>query len=283
MTQLYSIGQCSRQGLHQFLARQSRKAYRIDQVIGQGLAIRKKHPNMGCRTMFELMQRINVGRDHCEKILLDSGFRIKRKRNTIKTTHSNVLLKFPDLIKGLSVNGINQVWQSDITYFLTDAKVLFIVFIIDIYSRKIIGWSANDNLEAEANIACLQNAIQTRKLPAFSRLIHHSDRGGQYGAKDYVQLLKQHGIQISMCKQAWQNAYTERVNGTLKNGYLYSWNIQSLSQLRRAVKKAVIAYNGEKPHRGLLGKMSPNAFEQYLLTIPKSDHPVLKIYDYENK
>lgn len=282
MTHLYSIAHSSKQGLHQFLARQSSKDSQIDQVIGQAMAIRKRHPNMGCRTMYQLMQEVDFGRDLCERILLNNGFRLKRKKNLIKTTISNPWLRYPDLIKGLILTGINQVWQTDITYFLsTNGKVFYLVFIVDVYSRKIIAWSANHHMQAEANIACLQHAITSRNISSDSKLIHHSDRGSQYGDKDYIALLKSHRIRISMCKEAWQNAYTERINGTLKNAYLYSWNIEGLSDLRRAVRKAVQAYNSEKPHRSLPGKMNPMAFEIHLASTKKNTHPIVEIFNYE--
>jgi putative transposase len=173
------------------------------------------------------------------------------------------------LIKGLLLTGINQVWQTDITYFIsTDGKVFYIVFIVDVYSRKIIAWSANYHMQARANITCLQLAITSRNITEGSKLIHHSDHGSQYGDKDYIALLKSKQIRISMCKEAWQNAYSERINGTLKNAYLYSWNIQNLSDLRAAVRKAVHAYNSEKPHRSLPGRMLLSHLK-YTLPQPK--------------
>jgi putative transposase len=284
MTHLYSIAHSSRQGLHQFLARQSSKDFQVDQVIGQAMAIRKRHPNMGCRTMYDLMQEVDFGRDLCERILLNNGFRLRRKKSLIRTTISNPWLRYPDLIKGLILTGINQVWQTDITYFLSsNGKVFFIVCIVDVYSRKIIAWSANDHMQAEANITCLQHAITSRNISADGKLIHHSDRGSQYGDKDYIALLKSNKIGISMCKQAWQNAYTERINGTLKNDYLYSWNIKSLSDLRRALRRAVYAYNSEKPHRNLPRKMNPAAFERHLASTEKSTHPMVNIFNYEKE
>jgi putative transposase len=279
MNQLYLIAACSKQGLHQFLSRHCLKDISHTHVVGQAEAIRKRHPNMGCRTMFDLMQGIDIGRDRCERILLESGFRLKVRRNPIKTTICNPLLKYPDLIKGTTLRRINQVWQTDITYFLSGPQTFYIIFIIDVYSRKIVSWAANEHMKAEANIACLQYAIQSREVS--NKLIHHSDRGAQYGDKDYINLLKHHKIKISMCRQAWQNAYTERINGTMKNGYLYSWDIQCLADLKRAVGKAVNAYNSEKPHRSLPNRMSPTHFEEYLMSADSKQHPQVKIFDYE--
>jgi transposase InsO family protein len=284
MTQIYSIAHSSRQGLHQFLGRQFSKGFQVEQAIGEAMAIRKRHPNMGCRAMYELMQEVDFGRDVCERILLKNGFRLKRKKSPIKTTISNPSLRYPDLIKGLILTGINQVWQTDITYFLSpNCSVFFIIFIVDVYSRKIISWAANDHMQAEANITCLQHAITSRNITSSSKLIHHSDRGSQYGDKDYIALLKNHQIRISMCREAWQNAYTERINGTLKNAYLYSWDIEGLADLRRAVRKAVKAYNSEKPHRSLPSRMNPMAFETHLASTKKNTHPSVKIFNYEKK
>ena len=84
-----------------------------------------------------------------------------------------------------------------------------------------------------------------------------------------------------MCTQAWQNAYTERINGTIKNDYLKSWRIETLVDLRKALKKAVDAYNYEKPHRNLPDQLSPAKFEEYIKTLPASKHPAFKIHAYD--
>lgn len=281
MNALYSLTHTSRQGLHQFYKREDTYQMVEQVVISQADAIRKKHPKMGCRTMYLLMEDMSIGRDLCEAILLGHGFRVKRRINQIKTTHSQRNLHFPDLIKGRIVTGINQVWQTDITYFLLGNMVLYIVFIIDVYSRRIIGYTASNHMKAQANLSCLTNAFKIRKGDILKGLIHHSDRGSQYCEHTYLTTLQDKGIKISMCKQAWQNAYTERINGILKNDYLYTRSITTLTQLRRVLTKDVAAYNEEKPHGGLLNKMSPVQFENYLEQTPKSIHPKLKIYDYE--
>ena len=282
MTTLYSISGSSRQALHQFLQRQHVRADLEEEVKVMAKTIREKHPRMGCRTMYDLMTGVNIGRDRCEQILLANGFRVKRRINYIRTTFSQAIRKFPDLIKGLVVTRINQVWQTDITYYLTDnGKVYYLVFIEDIYSRRILSWQASENLKAAANVACLLQAIRMRGQRYLRGLIHHSDRGSQFVAKEYLDILKKHSIRISMCKQAWQNAYTERLNGTIKDNYIHERSINTLAELRIAVKRAVHAYNAEKPHKNLPKRMSPVAFERYLSVTERSQHPKVKIFDYE--
>jgi putative transposase len=281
MSHLYSITQTSKQALHQFLQRQSKLVTVKEDIILQGDAIRKRHPSMGCRNMYQLMVGIELGRDRCEEVLMENGFRVKRSRKSMKTTDGQKHLRFPDLIKGRIVTGINQVWQTDITFYLAgQGSMYYIVFIEDIYSRRIIGWSANEHLRAEANIECFMRAIEVRNNCDLAGLIHHSDRGSQYGHTGYLSMLKERGIRVSMCKQAWHNAYTERINGTIKNGYLYCWDIETLRELRKALNRAVEAYNTEKPHKNLPGRMSPVTFEKYLETAQKKQHPIMKIYNY---
>jgi putative transposase len=279
MMALYSITQTSRQGLHQYLIRQTQLEILELSAIVEADFVRETHPKMGSRQMHRLMTSVELGRDRCEQVLMASGFRIVRRSNFIKTTTSQPFKQFTDLITGKIITGLNQVWQSDITYYLSKGgKVFYIVFIEDVYSRRILGWCAHDHLRADANIVCLKLAIKARGSVSLKGLIHHSDRGVQYGSKAYLALLEYEGIKVSMSKEAWQNAYVERVNGTIKNGYLYTWDLEVLSDLRKALTSSVNAYNIEKPHRSLPMQMSPVSFENTLDTQKKNFK--VKIYDH---
>lgn len=283
MKDLLQVLGISRQALHQHNIRLMKAEVVEGLLVKKAEAIRERHPQMGCRAMYLLLGPTEVGRDRCEQLLLRKGFRLKRPRNPFKTTYAQSKYHFPDLIQGLRIRSINSVWQSDITYFITqNNEVFYIVFIEDIYSRRIIGQAAHDHMRAEANLMCLNQAFNMRKDYPLRGLIHHSDHGGQYIDKEYLSALQAKKIKVSMCSQAWQNAYSERINGTIKNDYLKAWRIETLSDLRKALIKAVNAYNHEKPHRNLLNQMSPAKFEEYLKRSPVSKHPSLKIYRYEN-
>ncbi len=280
MKALYELVGTTKQALHKFNRVQVEVRLHQLKLIQQATAIRKRHPQLGCRSMYYLLKDPDFGRDECEHILLANGFRIKRKPNLIKTTISQRTHKFPNLIRGLEIQDINQVWQTDITHFILESgEVFYLIFIIDIYSRRIIGYTAHDHMRGEANVACLKMALKTRKGYDLSNLIHHSDGGGQHVFKQYLELLK--SFKISMSKEAWQNAYIERINGIIKNDYLKHRNIQCSFDLRKHLDKDIHAYNNERPHKSLPGKMSPIQFEEYLKRIPKMQHPVLKIYDHE--
>lgn len=282
MKTLYSIVGLSKQALHQHNKRQLHLSAEHEDIVRQAMAIRERHPGMGSRTMYDLLFNVSQGRDKIERFLLDSGFRLKRKVNFLKTTHRQKAYDFPNLINGLVVRGINQVWQTDITYFiLPEGKVFYLVFIIDVYSRRIIGFTANDHMRAQANLECLKMAFKVRQGASLKGLIHHSDHGGQYIDQDYLKALRTREIKISMGNYAWENAYTERINGTLKNDYLHNRDINNLSTLQKVLAKDVPSYNFEKPHRALPKRMTPMAFEHYLTTIPKSKIPPLKLFNHE--
>jgi putative transposase len=123
----------------------------------------------------------------------------------------------------------------------------------------------------------LKMLFKTRKGDQLNKLIHHSDRGSQYIDKEYRQLLKDHGISPSMCKAAWENAYTERINRTIKEEYLDRWNIENYQTLSSCVVKAVKHYNNKRKHKSL-GDKSPVQFEKEVENLSKEQCPKQKIY-----
>jgi len=284
MKGLYGIAGMSKQGLHQHNRRQSERLVNEERIIELALRIRENHPKMGCRSMHDLIKDNIMGRDRSEQILLGNGFRVHYPPNYLKTTVSQRVYLYPNLIEGLCLNGINQVWQTDITYYIADeGDVFYVIFIVDVYSRRILGHAAHDHMRAEANKKALRMALRTRERQSLDGLIHHSDRGSQYIDTQYRKMLADQQISISMCKQAWENSYTERINGTIKNSYLKARKIILLSELRRELNRAVYYYNQEKPHRNLINRMSPIAYEQYLERLPIDQYPILKIYKGKNE
>ena len=156
----------------------------------------------------------------------------------------------------------------------------YAVLLIDIYTKRIVGFKVSDNMYAEANLAALKQALRLRHGEPLNGLVHHSDRGSQYGAKLYPDVLKKRGIGIRMGLHAQGNAYVERVNGTIKNEYLAHRSITSFSQLKREVAKAVKPYNEKRIHNGLPGKTKPVAFEQELCLHPAQARPLVEVHAY---
>lgn len=244
--------------------------------IEKATRVRKDHPTLGCRKLAIKLRQPGMGRDKLERLLLKSGMRVSYPPNYTKTTHSVRNSIFSNLIKGMKLDAINQVVQTDITYLWVKNRFYYIVLIIDVYSRKIVGYQASDNMRAEGNIAALEMMISMRGKENVQGMIHHSDRGSQYHATAYLKLLAQNGIQVSMCREAWENAYTERLNRTLKDEYLKHRKIADLQDLKKQLASVVKLYNESRPHWGLPGQVAPLIFEATLVKNEK--RPVMELY-----
>lgn len=278
MKALYGYCQISKQGHYKCLQREIHWQNQEELVVGLIMQVREIHPAIGIRTIYELCQPKGIGRDAFISIGIYYGFRVKVFRNKAKTTFSSPYSRYQNLLVDKELDNINQLWTSDLTYFKVDDKDFYIVFIMDVYSRLVVGYSVANNMRAENNVAALKMALNMRGLLSYDyKLIHHSDRGGQYISDDYTDLLKSYKIRISMCNIVYENAHIERVNGTIKNQYLIHWNITSFDQLRTAVKRAVETYNNQRPHSALAG-VTPIAFEQKIKEHKDSERPKLKIW-----
>jgi len=228
--------------------------------------IREEHPGCGIEKMYHILNPQQIGRDKFVSILMERGYRVRKVKNYSKTTYSTKTT-YKNLIQGMLLWDKNQLWQSDITYFRLKDECAYIVFIIDVYTKKVIGYQASDHQRATANIKTLKMAFsKAGEIPR--GMIHHSDRRSQYRCLKYVKLLKDRGIWISMGLKGMDNAYAERINGIIKNEYLNYWHIEDLPTLKRRLKKAVNNYNTHRIHNSLSGKQTPSEFENKLLNLP---------------
>jgi putative transposase len=209
--------------------------------------------------------------------LMSLGYRLKRTKNYRVTTRRGPWY-YPNLIEGLKVNRGSEVWQSDITYIRVGDRFYYAVFIIDVYTKKVVGYSVSDHMRSTANIRALKMALRDHDPPK----IHHSDRGSQYIHEGYINHLKKLGVKLSMGKIAQENAYAERINGTIKNEFLKHWKPQSFDQLKTMIKKAVNYYNQVRPHDSL-DKKSPENFIKQLLKTETKEGRSMTIFDYQNQ
>jgi transposase InsO family protein len=229
--------------------------------------IREDHPTMGIRDMYYKLGPMSMGRDRFEYFCKAESLLVTRPKNYRRTTDSYGVVRFNNLLENLEINKINQVWQSDITYFDLAGKFYYITFIIDGFSRRIIGHSTSRRLFTEdTTLPALQMAIKLRKQQKLSirGVIFHSDGGGQYYDRNFLLLTNKCGIQNSMCKYAWENGKAERINGVIKNNYLKHRTIKNIEQLVIEVDRSVLLYNKEKPHIALQ-RTTPESFEKYYL------------------
>ncbi len=249
----------TRQAYYQESWKQLDKGVETEVLLKEVLRIRKNHKRIGTRKLYEMLtpvmmeHQIKMGRDKLFDLLAANHLLIRRRRRNIRTTFSNHWLrKYPNLIRGFIPTSPNQLWVSDITYWKVNMITVYVTFLTDAYSHKIVGCNMAKTLEALESLKALKMALQDFEGPA-SHLIHHSDRGLQYCSKEYVGLLNKYEIQISMTESGdpLENPIAERVNGIMKEEYL---DVQDLISVKEAIiylHKAIRLYNSERPHMSI--------------------------------
>jgi len=269
----------SRQGFHQKLNRDIKYEQEEQQVALIIAQIRKDHPTMCCRYMYEMIKPDCMGRDAFEDLCRRYGFTIERKANYRRTTYSIEEGRFENLIENLTLTSIDQVWSSDITYFSMNDEFYYLTFIVDNFSRRILGYAVSKRLLTEqTTLPALKMAIECRNRQIGAGLIFHSDGGGQYYDKEFLAITRTFKMKNSMCEMAWQNGKAERVNGVIKNNYLLPWKTKNEEELWKNVDKAINLYNTEKPHKAL-NKLTPIGFENSLILQPQTRPMMTESFD----
>jgi putative transposase len=252
----------NKQCFHQRLNRQLILLEEMEQVLVLVKQIRLDHPRMSSRQIYRLIKPVHLGRDRFESFCFENGFKVSTKRAYHRTTNSLGVTRFENLLMDFELRGINQVWVSDITYYRIGEKFYYLTFILDLYSRVIVGYSVSSDLSTSSTtIVALRMALKARTIG--TGVIIHSDGGGQYYCKEWLKLTSQHHLKNSMCESVYENPHAERINGIIKNDYLFGYGPQDYSQLKPMTAKAVMKYNSEKPHKAI-GNISPYAFEKIL-------------------
>jgi putative transposase len=262
MNAIYRAIGMSKQNFHQVMDRMLLHQMEKGQLELIILQVREDHPKMSCRDMYRLVNPQYIGRDRFEAFCLEEGFRVEIKKNFRRTTNSLGVTRFDNLIQGLEVTGVNQVWVSDITYYEMNGRFYYLTFIMDLYSRNILGYHAGDNLLTQnTTIPALKMAIKARNKQDLTGLIFHSDGGGQYYSKEFLKITSDYKIKNSMGENVYENPNAERLNRTIKNNYLNPYDPHNMISLKKMLTKAVKMYNAQKPHRSLKG-LSPEGFEE---------------------
>lgn len=248
-------------------------------ILQEVIRVRKNHRHMGGRKLYELIapfmleHQIKMGRDALFDLLSANKLLVRHKRRKVYTTQSfHWLRKYPNLIRDLVPTGSNQLWVSDITYWKIKTGYVYISFITDAYSHKIVGYHVANTLESVECIKALKMALSGLILEPKShfQLLHHSDRGIQYCSSEYVKLLLDNQIKISMTENGdpLENAIAERINGIMKEEYLYDYKVNNLEEAKLSLEHAVMLYNKERPHM-TIGNLYPNVVHDLNLKTDK--------------
>jgi putative transposase len=223
-------------------------------------------PAYGYRRITHELQRRGVAVNHKRVLRLrEDNLLCLRKRSFVRTTDSaHALAVYPNLVPELRVDGLDQLWIADITYVRLPQEFVYLAVVLDAYSRRCIGWALDRTLEAGLALAALQMALATRQIRP--GLVHHSDRGVQYASQAYINLLKAHGIRISMSRTGnpYDNAQAESFIKTLKYEEVHVFEYENLAEARGRIGQFIEEVYNEKRLHSALGYRPPAEFERLL-------------------
>ncbi|MBK6329177.1 MAG: IS3 family transposase [Bacteroidetes bacterium] len=245
----------SRQAYYEYKSDTEKETIRDLLILKLVSEIRKDLPRSGVPQLRQLLKipfeehGIQMGRDSLYTLLGEHGYLLRYRRRKAYTTNSNhAYKKYPNLIRNMKVEKAHTLWVSDITYIRLASSFAYLSIVTDAYSRKIVGYHLQNSLHATGPIKALDMALAQRKIT--DKLIHHSDRGVQYCCGDYVAVLKEAVVEISMTEKGdpYENAIAERVNGILKMELLLDSTFDAFDDAKQAVEWAVEKYNFIRPH-----------------------------------
>jgi putative transposase len=213
---------------------------------------------------------LNVGKKRVARLMRDDGLVGRPPRHWVRTTDSNHAYPIaPNLLeRRFDVNGmaLNRVWVSDITYVPTRAGWLYLAVVLDLASRRVVGWAMRETLDAELALSALRMAVAARRPER--GLIHHSDRGVQYACGEYRALLATHRFHASMSRtgDCWDNAVAESFFATLELELIVRSDWATPDEARRAIFHFIETWYNRKRRHSTLDYISPAHYEQRLVT-----------------
>ncbi len=230
--------------------------------------IRIEMPRAGYRPLVHYLKRqgVNIGETRVRRVLKAFNMQVRPLKKFVNTTDSNHSYPLhPNLIEEMTIDGVDQVWASDITYIRIENGFVYLAVILDLFSRKVIGWQVSKKIDGQLALDALTMAIQ-RRSPK-KGVIHHSDRGVQYLCTKYTEELLKNGFYVSCSAKGnpYDNAWVESFMKTLKDNEVYMWHYETyLDVIERIPYFIEEIYNKKRLHSAL-GYMTPEEFEEVII------------------
>jgi len=213
------------------------------------------------RVTKELQRRgYNVNKKRIARIAKETGLAQKRRKSFIKTTNSRHLFPtYPNLVKDIVINRPKQIFVGDITYVRLAKGFCYVAILLDVFTKKVVGWSVELHMETSLVVDALKLALEGG-APEY----HHSDRGGQYCSYEYTNLLKENGVKISMADTgvSVDNPYAESFNRTLKVEEVYLADYETITDAKESLKKFIEEVYNKKRLHSSIGYKPPEEFEK---------------------
>jgi putative transposase len=230
----------------------------------------------GYRRITEELHRRRIPANHKRVLRLmrqDNLLCLRRSRFVVTTDSDHGLAVYPNLKKDLVVERIDQLWVSDITYVRLQREFVYLAVILDACSRRCIGWNLGRRLDDGLTLQALRMALESRRVSP--GLVHHSDRGVQYASKEYTDLLKEHGVAISMSRRGnpYDNAMAESFMKTLKYEEVYLNEYESFSEACESIGHFIERVYNDKRLHSAIGYVPPAEFESRMEQLQQTAIP----------
>ena len=279
VTGMCSLVGISRQGYYKRITKQYDDTEQYSKLEDIVIREREIKSRAGLRAIYHKQNLSTLlGVNRFEQEMSHRGYALKPHKSFIQTTDSRGHQhKFGNLIAGKGLNGANQVVSGDITYYQSVVGLFYIFSFTDLYTLEIKGVNASRNMQSAHAEKCLRQVLKYNNQKKYkSKLIVHTDGGGQYRSDAYQLILRKAEILPSQAKSCFENGLAERVNGIIKNDYLKDFNIKSEKQLNRILKQIQQDHNQKWPS-SKLGWKTPCQYAEWVDKIPLKQRPVVKV------
>lgn len=247
----------SRQAYYKKCKQLQAKETQEDQLVDKVRNIRRQHPRMGGRKLLHKCRQaaemnVEIGRDKFFKVLNNNDLLVLPKRKKIATTNSGAQMRlYENKVAENPPKAPNQAFGCDFTYLRTLVGFFFLALVIDLYSRKIVGFALSQNLDTQLAKQALRKALKGIDDP--KGILHHSDNGSQYESKEYRKMLKKYELEISRAAKGspWENGITERAVGILKDEYGLDATFKNKELAIKTSIQSIYLYNFDRPHASL--------------------------------